>query len=371
MKIHFVIHVTCVLLTIQVSADYVPEVSNEAYLVPTVSEEKIEFCSLTDCCFDASSILDVLKADKGFLHSIQPQQEVHWDKQGFERNRMLVKKLTSCYCALRVRMPSRFPEARKTKTSKPVGLDLDSTHTLLTTGYSLADMINDISRVPLRGCVRRDEAESIVHTRGVEFFNDLITEIERERTLTEQDAVEMIDGILQETRDEIKRESARLNAHRRDPKNNFRARHISLSAGEQIARGMKLVGTSREIVADIASSIRSNPITMGFRASTSNLSNWKGKRENKQYWQIHDFTNEREESYVISSLGNNHSNTTTSFNTRVKTHTHTDIQHFETTRRDIFSDMNPETATLRVVVVNSRSRFRIRDMNALSALRCP
>ena len=41
------------------------------------------------------------------------------------------------------------------------------------------------------------------------------------------------------------------------------------------------MGKPDEIVTHIARSIRSNPITMGFRASTDMLSNWEKKRESK------------------------------------------------------------------------------------------
>ncbi len=285
---------------IQVSTeDFVPQVGHEAYLVPTVAEDSIASCALTDCCVDSSSILDVLRGDRGFQHNIQPHQEIYWNKQGFERKRMLVRKLTSCYCALRVRMPSRFPARRKTmKANEPIGLDTHSTRILQITGYSLADMINDIARVPLRACVRRDDAETTLRTKGARFFEDLISSIEEDREMTEDDVVEMIDRLLKSTREEIKRENARLTANRRNPKNNFRARNIALSASEEIARGMKFMGKPDEIVTHIAHSIRSNPITMGFRASPSMLSNWEKKRESKQYWQVHDFMHEKQESYT-------------------------------------------------------------------------
>ena len=75
-------------------------------------------------------------------------------------------------------MPSRFPHPRKTmKANEPIGLDSHSTRILQITGYSLADMINDIARVPLRGCVRRDDAETALRTKGARFFEDLISSI--------------------------------------------------------------------------------------------------------------------------------------------------------------------------------------------------
>ena len=185
------------------------------------------------------------------------------------------------------------------KANEPIGLDSHSTRILQITGYSLADMINDIARVPLRGCVRRDDAETALRTKGVRFFEELITSIEEDREIvTENDVVEMIDTLLKNTREEIERENARLTAYRRNPKNNFRARNIAMSSSEEIARGMKLMGTASKIVTTIARSIRSNPITVGFGASPSILSSWEKKHETKQYWQVHDFTHKKAGSYT-------------------------------------------------------------------------
>jgi hypothetical protein len=267
--------------------EYVPELEHQAYLVPTIKESNAH-CSLEHCCERENVLLDVAKRDKSFLSKIQPSQRGIWH----ERDSRLIKRLTSCYCALRHRIPSRFPPPRdKKKFSPPEGLDEASLRILARTGYSIADMINDISRVPLRGCVSRIHAETAIRSRGVEFFDELVASISEEKEVDEEEdvVVGMIEGILEETSMEIK-EEARKMRERRQGVRNFRSKHIALSASEQIAVGYKKIGDAKSITRDIVHSIQNNPITLGFTASSRKLSYFEQDGQMKQIWQVHDFS---------------------------------------------------------------------------------